>query len=187
MFDQPTIPTARLRLRPFRTEDAPEVTALAGDPAIAATTMRLPHPYSFEDASRFIEDIRKGWDAGTSAVFAVVQCDGDVLTGTVGLEITPAHRHAELGYWVGKPYWNRGFATEAAAALVGFGFDALDLNRIHAHHMTRNPASGRVLERIGMAREGVLRAHIMKADAFEDIAWYGILRDEHVPPDPTGT
>ena len=84
---------------------------------------------------------------------------------------------AELGYWIGKPYWGQGYCTEAARATLDFGFEQLGLNRIFAHHFARNPASGRVMQKIGMTREGRLRQHVKKWDAFEDLELYGILKD----------
>jgi RimJ/RimL family protein N-acetyltransferase len=76
------------------------------------------------------------------------------------------------------PFWNRGYATEASAALIAYGFDELGLNRVLARHITRNPASGRVMSKLGMRPEGVMREHIMKGDEPEDIAIYAILRSD---------
>ena len=76
------------------------------------------------------------------------------------------------------PYWNRGYATEAARAMLTFGFEVLELNRIFAEYYARNPASGRVMQKIGMTHEGMLRQHMFKDDRFEDSVVYGILRSE---------
>ena len=100
------------------------------------------------------------------------------LVGAIGLMVKPEHANAEMGYWVGVPYWNRGYAAEAARALIAFGFEALELERIHAHYFIRNPASGRVMEKAGMTREGLLRHAIRKNGVFEDLAVYAILRDQ---------
>jgi RimJ/RimL family protein N-acetyltransferase len=91
------------------------------------------------------------------------------------------HDRAELGYWIGKPFWGRGYATEAARALVQYGFDTLGLHRIYARHLTRNPASGRVLHKIGMTHEGYRRKHEKKWGIYEDDKLYGILRDDPRP------
>jgi RimJ/RimL family protein N-acetyltransferase len=98
--------------------------------------------------------------------------------GAVGLTIVKVHAFAELGYWVAVPYWNRGYCTEAARAVVTFGFDVLGLHRIQARHLTRNPPSGRVMQKIGMRQEGVHRDAIRKWDCFENVAFYGILACE---------
>ena len=85
---------------------------------------------------------------------------------------------AEIGYWIGKPYWSQGYCTEAAREVVRYGFEVLNLNRIQARHMTKNPASGRVMEKVGMKYEGRLRQSLLRWDQFEDVAIYSILRDE---------
>ena len=90
----------------------------------------------------------------------------------------PEHDHAELGYWIGVPYWGAGYATEGARAVMQFGFETLSLNRIFASHFSRNPASGRVLQKIGMRYEGTLRRHLKKWDEYIDLECYGVLRSE---------
>ena len=97
------------------------------------------------------------------------------LIGTVGLALVMEDRRAELGYWIGVPWWNRGFATEAARAVVDFGFGSLGLHRIMARHLARNPSSGRVMEKLGMTKEGMLRHHVLKWGEFEDLVVYAVL------------
>ena len=100
------------------------------------------------------------------------------MVGVMGLHFRFDHQRAEIGYWIGAPFWNRGYATEAAAAMLDFGFDELDLNRIEGQFITRNPASGRVMEKLGMRREGVRRQHLMKWDRLEDTAIYAVLKSD---------
>ena len=95
------------------------------------------------------------------------------------MTIDRAVRKAELGYWVGKPFWGRGYATEAAGSIVDFGFDQLGLNRITAGHMVRNPASGRVMQKIGMREEGLLKGHVRKWGQFYDVSFYGLVRSDY--------
>ncbi|KKL20477.1 hypothetical protein LCGC14_2455040, partial [marine sediment metagenome] len=83
---------------------------------------------------------------------------------------------AELGYWVGKPYWDQGFCTEAAYAVLRYAFREMGLVRVHAAHLWRNPSSGRVMQKIGMQHEGRRRQHTKKWDVLEDLELYGILR-----------
>ena len=100
-----------------------------------------------------------------------------MLIGGIGLKkIDVRHRSAELGYWVSKPYWSRGYGTDAARAVVSHGFEQLDLNRIDATCMTRNPASAHVLQKAGMKREGILRQHYERWGVFEDMETWAILR-----------
>ncbi len=175
---QPTLTTARLILRPFAEGDAPAVQAYAGERAIADTTLAIPHPYPDGAAAGWIATHPAAWEAKTGVTFAIVEGERGVLAGAIGLTMDVPHAAAELGYWIGVPYWNRGYATEAARAVVAFGFESLGLHRIQARHLTRNPPSGRVMQKTGMRPEGVLRDAIRKWGRFEDVAMYGILSSD---------
>jgi ribosomal-protein-alanine N-acetyltransferase len=170
--------TLRLRLRSFDPGDVPALVRLAGAREIAATTANIPHPYTANDAHRFLAYAEEEFRAGRSATFAVTSSPAGELCGAVGLVITPAHQRAEIGYWIGVPYWNQGFATEAARAAIAFGFETLRLNRIHASHFAGNTASQRVLEKVGMRHEGPSRQHLMKWNRFIDVENYALLASE---------
>jgi RimJ/RimL family protein N-acetyltransferase len=176
---QPILRTERLILRAFTLDDAVRVNELLADKEIAANTQLIPFPYAIEMATQWIEPQSKTWEEGRAAVFAVCLPDpseqGTVI-GVVGLEIDSVHERAELGYWVGLEHWGKGYCTEAAATVIEFGFEQLGLNRIFAYHMLRNPASGRVMQKLGMTQEGVLKRHVKKWGIFEDVALFGILR-----------
>ena len=171
----PTLATARLVLRPFRLEDAPTVQRLAGVREVAATTLTVPHPYPDGEAGAWIGTHAGAWAERKVLTLAVTLREDGALVGAVGLALVMADRRAELGYWIGVPWWNRGFATEAARALVDCGFGTLGLHRIMARHMSRNEASGRVMQKLGMAREGTLRHHVLKWGSFEDLVVYAVL------------
>ncbi len=176
---QPTLTGERLILRPFKPSDAPDIQRLAGDFAIADTTLNLPHPYEDGMAEDWISTHREAFEAGTDAFFAVTLRETGELVGAMTLmDIRSRFQRAELGYWIGRPYWGRGYATEAARAMLAYGFQELKLNRIFATHFVRNPASGRVMEKIGMICEGGMRQHAKRWDDFEDFKLYGILRSE---------
>lgn len=175
---QPTLETDRLILRPFALADAATVKHLAGDRAVADTTERIPHPYEDGMAEAWIGTHEQQFRAKEECTFAVVLKDGQQVIGGVSLTLTMAHARGELGYWIGRPFWNFGYCTEGARAVVDFGFSFLDLHRIQARHLTRNPASGRVMEKLGMQNEGRLRKHICKWGVFEDVNVFGVLREE---------
>ena len=179
MSERPTIETECLRLRPFNLDDAQELQRLIGERDIASTTLRIPHPYEDGMAEQWIGTHQEAFDKGERVEFAIVHGEQGFLIGGIGLGINKEYESAELGYWIGKPYWNNGYCTEAAQATLRYGFEVLGLNRIHATHMTRNPASGRVIQKIGMKHEGCLRQHIKKWGQFEDFEAYGILRSEY--------
>jgi len=174
----PVLRTQRLILRPFEVDDAPLVQRLAGAAEVALTTQNIPHPYEDGVAEEWIATHDAAWEARRFLTLAVTT-EPDGLVGAVGLHIDAWHRRGELGYWIGLPFWNRGHATEASAALLELGFGTLDLNRIQARHMTRNPASGRVMQKLGMKLEGVQRQYMLVRGRFEDIAMYAVLKEEH--------
>ena len=175
---QPTLQTPRLILRPFELADAAEAQRLAGDKAIADTTLNVPHPYEDGMAEAWIATHAPAWKDGTAATFAVVDGGDGRLIGAIGLRIDSRFDVGELGYWIGKPFWNQGYATEAASAIARFGFDELALNRIQAKHLARNPASGRVMQKLGMRLEGTAREATKKWSRYEDLVTYAILRAE---------
>ena len=170
----PTLQTERLNLRPYCEADIPELVTLVGAREVAATTLRIAHPYTAQDARKFLELAKENdklWLAITT------KADGRQIGG-IGLRIDQEQQHAELGYWLGVPYWGKGYATEAARELVRYGFEELGLHRIFASHFRHNPASGRILKKIGMSHEGCQREHLRKWDQFVDSELYGMLRRE---------
>jgi RimJ/RimL family protein N-acetyltransferase len=178
---QPLLETQRLTLRAFTMADAPQVQRLAGDRDIASTTLVIPHPYEDGMAEAWIGTLEAKFAAGRSVILAITLRDCGELIGGTGLAIEPEHNRAELGYWIGKPFWNHGYATEAGKAMLHYAFATLQLNRVYAYHYCRNPASGRVLQKMGMTHEGRLRRHTLKWGVFEDDDFYGILRSEYAP------
>ena len=179
---QPVIRTARLLLRGFRAGDVEPLHSLANDIDVARNTLNIPHPYGRQDAQAWIDsqaDRLRHREAVTCAVTLSGSEEGDgPLVGAVGLILAAEHERAELGYWIGRPYWGQGYATEAAAAVVAWGFEVLELHRIHATHFPHNAASGNVLRKLGMVAEGTLRHHVKKWEEFLDLEVYGILRAE---------
>ena len=178
MNDQPTLVTERLTLRPFIPDDAFDIERLAGMREIADTTLTIPHPYPHGAAAEWILTHAPAWEAGSAATFAVVENESGRLVGVTSLRINSEHRRAELGYWIALDRWNQGYATESNQRLIDFGFEDLGLHRIEARHFIRNPASGRVMVKLGMQREGVERDWAVKSDRYESLAVYSILEDE---------
>lgn len=178
MSEQPTLTSARLILRPFQPSDAPAVQAIAGAREIADTTLSIPHPYPDGAAAAWIGTHQAAWQAGTAVTYAITPRDTGTLVGAIGLSVDAAHASAEVGYWVAVPHWNQGYCTEAARLLMDFAFGPLRLHRIQARHLTRNPASGRVMQKLGMRLEGVSRDAVLKWGQFEDLAVYAILASD---------
>ena len=176
---QPALETKRLILRPLTPQDAPTVQQMAGRREIADTTISIPHPYSEQQARYWIAEAADLFAKGKAVVFGMQIKSEGKLVGAVGLrDIDAEHSLAEMGFWVAVEGWGQGYATEAARAVVAFGFEQLGLNRIYAHHMVRNPASGRVLAKLGMKQEGLLRQRARKWGVFEDVVLKAVLRAE---------
>jgi len=174
---RPIIHTRRLTLRPMTLADAAELHRLVGDVEIARNTMTIPHPYLEGMAEEWIGTHQSKFDKGEEIVFGIERREDGAFVGVIGV-IPEPHDMAEFGYWIGQEYWNRGYATEAAAAVIDFTFRVLDVNRIEALHFIRNPASGRVMEKCGMKHEGTLRQARKKGDEYLDVKVYAILRSD---------
>ena len=170
--------TERLAMRNLVATDASDIQRLAGEREIADTTLSIPHPYTDGTAEKFIVDQEKRRDRGELFAVAITYLSNGEFAGITGLKIRSADAAAELGYWIGLPYWGRGLATEATAALVAYGFQQLRLNNIHAQVFTRNAASRRVLKKIGMKPEGLRPQQVMKWGVPEDIEEFGLLKSD---------
>jgi [ribosomal protein S5]-alanine N-acetyltransferase len=184
----PVIATPRLRLRAYTPADVPELQRLASRAEVAATTMAIPHPYPDGAAASWIATHTAKWAAHDELILAITLKATHELLGSISLTFTPAFERAEMGYWIGVPHWGRGYATEAARALIDYGFGTLRLNRIQAHHMAENLASGRVMEKVGLTREGCSPQALKKNGRFHDLIFYGVLREDWAEtPGPRGS
>ena len=172
-----SLETARLILREFSESDIAELVPLIGAPEVAATTSRIPHPYEEKHAREFLATVPKE----NELRLAIRLRSNGQLCGGMGLHPEMQHRRAEIGYWIGVPFWGNGYATEAAREVVRYGFERLNLNRIFATHFKGNDKSGRVLEKIGMRHEGCVRQGVLKSGKFIDLEMYSILREDHTP------
>ena len=172
-----SLTTRRLSLRPFRPSDASQLAELAGDRAIADTMISIPHPFGVEQATDWIRE-RTGACA-CQLVLAICQRSDDQLVGSFSIvDIDPEHAIGELSFWVGRPFWGQGLASEAGRAVIEEAFSIRQLNRLQAYHMVRNPASARVLSHWGFQPEGLLRQRVRKWGVFEDVVICGLLRND---------
>lgn len=184
MDSLPQLRTLRLLLRPFAPSDGPRVEQLAGVREVADTTLTIPHPYPAGAGAAWIASHADAWARGERLTLAICRIGfAESPIGAVGLHISTPRRRGELGYWVGVPWWGAGYATEAARALTAYGFGELGLHRLQGRHFTRNAASGRVLQKLGMQLEGIQRDAFLRWERFEDVALYSILESEwHTTP-----
>ncbi len=173
-MNRPTLKTERLTLRPFTQDDVPAVQLHCGSYEVALNTLMIPHPYPEGAAAEWMAKHDDDFEQNRIVHFAI---DDGQLVGAMGL-VMKDEGIAEIGYWIGVPFWGRGYATEAARAVVRYGFEERGLERIFAMHFGRNPQSGRVLQKIGMEYEGTLRRHLKKWEEYVDLVCYGVLREE---------
>jgi RimJ/RimL family protein N-acetyltransferase len=146
--------TERLLLRPGWREDAPALCQAIGDARIVRNLAKAPWPYRLEHAEAFLAREYRPHEP-SSLIF--LRGDGTpMLVGCIGFGRTPDHE-LEFGYWIGRPYWGQGIATEAGRAVLAYARDSLRLPRLVAGHFTDNPASGRVLQKLGFRPTGVTR------------------------------
>ena len=171
--------TERLILRSLALSDAEAVELYASDYDVAKYTTNIPHPYPKGSAVDFIQASLLKEKSGRLATFAITKKENKQLIGLMGMEISPEHRHAELGYWVGKPFWRKGYGTEAAKAVVDYGFRQLGLNKIYACAVRENRGSWRIMEKVGMTYEGMQKQHFFRFGRYIDLVHYGILREDY--------
>jgi len=167
--------TKRLILRKPQATDVSTIIKHIDNPKIAEMTGNIPYPY-FEDSAIFwINMANEGLKNKDKYVFAIVHQADNELIGGIGLHLIEPHNRAELGYWLSENYWNQGLVTEALEKVLDFGFNTLKLHKIHAIHFAHNPASGSVMTKNGMEKEGMLKQHIRKGETYFDLIQYGIL------------
>ena len=170
--------TDRLILRPIKRSDAQDLYAYAQDPAVSRHVLWDAHK-NVQESRQFIRAARRQYRRGLPGSFAITLRDSGRMIGTVGfMWLNPDWQSAEVGYSLSREYWNRGIMTEALRAVIAFGFDTLGLNRIEAQHETDNPASGRVMQHVGMRYEGTLRQRIKNKGKYVDVKLYAILRGD---------
>ena len=144
----------RLQLRAPQAGDVRAVMPLIGDYEVAKNLSSVPHPYSQGDWFELLERAQGGYARGTDFTFAVVRRSDNVLMGMCGAHWRDGGLF-EIGYWLGRPYWGEGFATEAARRVAAFAFHDLKVETLIAGYFADNPASGRVLAKLGFAPNGV--------------------------------
>jgi RimJ/RimL family protein N-acetyltransferase len=156
VIDPTELFTPRLHLRCPVHADAPAVIAIAGDWDVARRLGRVPHPYTREHFRFFIEQV-----VTSEPTWAIVERRSGELVGIIGLIPHDEFPSAELGYYVGRPYWGQGLATEAAQAIVRMGFETNGYSKLTSRYHADNPASGRVLSKLGFKPIGRANHHCL--------------------------
>ena len=165
----------RVALRSLKNEDISLIQELANNPKVAANLRdAFPHPYTIDDATKFVDEAIISQPQNRFAIL-----ENDIYVGNIGIHLLDDvySNSAEIGYFIGEPYWNRGIATEALKLAVNYGFEILKLRRIFAGIFSFNPASAKVLEKAGFEYEGTLKAAIIKNGEIYDEIRYGIVNE----------
>ena len=172
----PTLKTGRLILDAFHLLDAEATERMVSEYELSRYTLNIPHPYPPGESLVWIAGHAGEFERGEAVTFAVRLPD-ETLVGCVSVRVERRHDRGEIGYWIGCPYWGKGYATEAARACTAFAFEHFGLHKLVAVRDPANPASGKVLEKIGMTREGERRGHLKKDGVYLDTVEYGLLRE----------
>jgi len=151
----PELQTNRLQLRKIQIEDVPSLVKYANNKKISDHILNIPYPYQEPDAVFRIRYVVQGFKDKTRYVFAIILKERAELIGEISLHLNKDHKIAELGYWVAEPFWNQGVATEAAEAIIKFGFETLKLHTIYATSHKENKASEKVLLNNGMIQHSI--------------------------------
>ena len=172
------IETDRLILRPFKKTDYKKVYEICSDYELVKTTLNIPYPYTEQFAKDFIDCCKQSLKE--KKIYELAVCFKDNENTVVGcIKLCPERaKRAEIGYWIDRKFWGQGIATEAAKAIINFGFENLKLNSIYARHFDMNPASGKVMKKCGMKYVGIMRQHESRFDKFYDVIYYDILADD---------
>jgi len=154
--------TVHLSARPPELEDAPRITEFFQEESLVKMLGRAPWPYTLKDAKQWIKLVTKTRAKGTEYAFALHHPDHG-LVGSVGM-FRVQDDIWEIGYWIGKPYWGKGYVTEAAKGLLDWAEHEMGITRYVSGHIFDNPASGHVLEKLGFERVGEIDMYVKGRD-----------------------
>lgn len=178
VFAMPTLETPRLVLRRIALRDAEDIFAYSADEEVARHVL-WPAQRSVGEARDYCRYMLRRYRQDEPSSWGIELKASGHLVGTIGyMAYNEENATVEVGYSLARWLWNEGYMTEALGRVIGYTFDAMDVNRIEAQHELTNPASGRVMEKCGMRREGVLRQRLYNKGKFVDVALYAILRGD---------
>ena len=177
----PTLETERLRLRKLTMRDAEDIFRYSRDPEVARHVLWDAHR-SIADSRAYLRYMLHKYRTREPASWGIEWKETGRIIGTIGfMWIQTDNASAEIGYSLAREYWNRGIMTEALAAVIRFGFNRMNLNRLEAQHELTNPASGAVMRKCHMQKEGTLRSRLFNKGRYVDVDLYAILRSDQAP------
>lgn len=179
LTEVPTIRGKLINLRELRPADAASVSRHANDREVSRWMPKVPFPYRIEDAHGIIRVVRERAKAREGYYFGIEYPETGEIVGVIGLkEVHWDDRWTEIGYWLGRRYWRRGFTEEAVRLALGFAYKEVRLHRVSAAVLEPNHASAALLEKIGFRYEGTWQQVWRVGRDWYDAHWYGLLRRE---------
>lgn len=172
--DCPILLSPRLVMRAPHEDDIDALAHLANNANIANMVARMPHPYTVADAADFVRRTRAG--AIGKCVYAITKADNGAFLGCCGIEPHEDGRTVELGYWLGEPYWNQGYVTEAAHALIDMVFRTRDVDQIDARCRVMNIPSRRVIQKCGFQFQATGMVQSLSVGGMVPVEWYRLDR-----------
>lgn len=175
----PELITERLKLRKIEISDIDSLIKHVNNPKISDQIFNIPFPYTIEDAIFRMNFVYQGFKNSERYVFAITMKNSDELIGEIGLHLDKSNDSAQFGYWISEDYWNKGIASEATGAIIKFGFEQVNLNKIYATHYIDNIASGKVMINNKMIKEAELIEHYKINNEYRSVNQYRLTRKEY--------
>lgn len=175
----PTLTGSRVTLRQMTRRDAEDFWQLANDRQVVRFLISLPYPYTLADGYAFIRRTHRQIRKGTDFAFGIVAHETGTVVGGVGFhQYDKKNRRIEIGYWLGRPYWRKGYVSEAVRLACDWAFRELKVVRIQARVAAKNQASAKLLLKVGFTHEGTWRMAERLRSGWTDMHWFGLLRKE---------
>ena len=176
LFSMPTLETPRLILRRIAMSDAKDIFAYSCDEEVARHVLWSAQK-SVGESKDYCRFMMRKYKNDEPSSWGIIEKSTGRLVGTIGfMDHSEDNASVEVGYSLARWLWNGGYMTAALSRVIDYAFDAMDINRIEAQHELTNPSSGRVMEKCGMRKEGVLRQRLYNKGKYVDVALYAILR-----------
>ena len=178
LFSMPTLETPRLILRRIAMSDAKDIFAYSCDEEVARHVLWSAQK-SISEAKDYCRFMMRKYKYDEPSSWGIIEKATGKLVGTIGfMDYSEDNASVEVGYSLARWLWNGGYMTEALSCVIDYAFENMELNRIEAQHELTNPSSGRVMEKCGMKKEGVLRQRLYNKGKFVDVALYAIVRSD---------
>lgn len=179
MFSMPTLETERLILRRIAMRDAKDIFTYSRDPEVARHVLWTAQK-DVGEARDYCRFMMRRYRNDLPSSWGVIEKKTGRLVGTIGyMDYSEDNATVEVGYSLARWMWNGGYMTEALRRVIAYTFEAMEINRIEAQHELDNPASGRVMLKCGMRKEGELRQRLYNKGRYVDVALYAILREDY--------